>query len=220
MEEVKIGKIAGFQCEWRLTEESSDEAGAGSGQLEVLDGEREVVIIRIVDQEAVVDVLLDAFGTVASGHQRARCSDWNVTLFDADVLVEFVAVRLDFVDDDAPFAFNVDSPQRLNVGGGAGAQVGLFLNFVEGVDRVLGVDGDVLVQGQDGFVVLVQGVLDIVGRVFRVFQTPGFGGVLGTGRDLGFVVVGRFAVCGGCVGRLVRGVGQNGHETQTQDLRI
>ena len=62
---------------------SSDEAGARGWKLDVLDDEREIVIRRIVDQEAVVDVLLYAFGLVTGGNQWARRPDGSsVALFD------------------------------------------------------------------------------------------------------------------------------------------
>ena len=40
-------------------------AGTGGGQLEGLDGEGEVLVIGVVDEEPVVDVLLEALGLVA-----------------------------------------------------------------------------------------------------------------------------------------------------------
>jgi len=165
-------------------------------------------------------ILLKTLGIVTRGHQWARRVLINFALFDTDVLVEFVAVGLDFVDNDAPFAFNVNGPQRLSVRSCGRTQISLLFQFTECVNGIHRVDNGILIKSQNGLVVLVQGVLDIVDRVFRVFQTPGLGGVLGAGRDLGFVVVGWFAVSWGSIGRLVWGVGQNGHETQTQDLQI
>ena len=48
------------------------EAGAGRGELEAVDGEGEVVVVGVVDEEAVVRVLLQALGVVALGDERAR----------------------------------------------------------------------------------------------------------------------------------------------------
>ena len=180
-----------------VAEEGADEASARGGQLEVLDGEGEVVVGRVEDEEAVVDALLQALGLVAVGDERAGRGDGlGGALLDAGALVELVTVRLDFVDDDAPLAVDVDGAQWLDVGGSAGAQVRLLFDGGQRVDRVLGVDGDVLVEGQHGLVVLVEGVDDVVGRGLAVLQAPGLGGVLRAGRDLGLglVLVGFVAV--------------------------
>ena len=204
----------------RLEGEGSDEASARGGQFEILDGEREVVIVRIVDQEAVVDVLLEALGLVAGGHQRAGLSAGvGVAFLDAGVLVEFDSVGLDFVDDDAPLAVDVDGAQRLDVGSGARAEVSLLFQFGQSVDRVGRVDGHVLVQGQDGLVVLVESVDDFVGRVLRVLQTPGFGRVLGAGRHLRLVF--RLVRWHSLVRSLVsRVAGHGSHDAHTEeDLR-
>ena len=48
------------------------EAGAGRRELEAVHGEGEVVVVRVVDEEAVVRVLLQALGVVALGDERAR----------------------------------------------------------------------------------------------------------------------------------------------------
>jgi len=168
---------------------SSNEAGARGGQLEVFNGEWEVVIIRIVDQEAVIDVLLNAFGFIAGRNQWARsASGGSVALFDTGVLVELVVVRFDFVDNYSPFSLNVDGTQRLNVSGGAWAQVRLLFDFVQSVYRVLGVDSNVLVQGQNGLVVLIQSVDHVVGRIFGVFEAPVLGRILGASGDFGLVL--------------------------------
>lgn len=51
---------------------SAEEAGAAGGELEGLDGEGEVLVTGVVDQEAVDDGLLQTLGAVAVGHQRTR----------------------------------------------------------------------------------------------------------------------------------------------------
>ena len=169
--------------------ESADEASARSGQLEAFNGEGEVVVGRIEDESTLVDVLLDAFRLVAGGHQRTGGSDGvDVALLDADVLVKFVAVRLDLVDNDPPLALNVDSPQWLDVGRATGAQVGLFHQLLQTIDRVVRVGHHVLVQTQHGVVVLIEGVDHIIGRVVSILHTPGFGRVLGTFRNLRLVL--------------------------------
>ena len=140
-----------------LERESSDEAGARGGQLEVLDGEWEIVIIRIVDEETVVNVLLQTFGLVASGDERTSfTSSISIALFNSGVLVEFVAVRLDFVDDHTPLTIDIDGTKWLDVSSGAWAEVSLFDEFSQSVDRIGRVDSDIFVQSQNGFVMFVQ----------------------------------------------------------------
>ena len=129
-----------------LMKESSNDAGARGGQFETLDSEWIIIIRRIVDQETVKDTLLRAFRSVAGRDQRTSRSNGHVTLLDAYVLVESVAVRLDFVDDDSPFALYVDGAQRLHVGCSARTKVSFLDQFVQSIDRVLRIDGDVFVQ--------------------------------------------------------------------------
>ena len=47
------------------------EAGAGRGKLEAVDREGKVVVVRVVDEEAVVRVLLEALCVVTLGDERA-----------------------------------------------------------------------------------------------------------------------------------------------------
>ena len=139
----------------------------------------------------MIDALLDAFRFVANWNQRASIvNSVGVALFNASVLVEFVVVRLDVVDNDSPLALDVDGAQRLDVGSGAWAQVGLLFQFLQKVHRVLGIGDNVLVEAQHGIVVLVESVDHIVGRVVGIFETPGLGGVLGAFRDFGLVFLG------------------------------
>lgn len=139
-----------------LERESSDEAGARGGQLEVLDGEWEIVIIRIVDEETVVNVLLQTFGLVASGDERTSfTSSISIALFNSGVLIEFVAVRLDFVDDHTPLTIDIDGTKWLDVSSGAWAEVSLFDEFSQSVDRIGRVDSDIFVQSQNGLVMLI-----------------------------------------------------------------
>ena len=174
--------------EGRLEGEGTNEASARCGQLDVLNGEWEVVVIRIVDEETVIDVLLEAFGFVASGDQWAGLSgSISFTFFNASVLIVFDAVRFDFVDDDTPFAFGVDCTEWLNVRSGAGAEISFFLDFGQSVDRVGSFSHDILVQSHNGFVVFVEFVNNFIGRVLGILQTPVLGRVLGAGRDLGLV---------------------------------
>ena len=50
----------------------SVEASTGGRQLERLNGEGEVLVVGVVDEEPVVDALLQTLGLVTRGHQRTR----------------------------------------------------------------------------------------------------------------------------------------------------
>ena len=100
-------------------------AGAGRGELEALDGEGEVLVIGVVDEEAVVDGLLQALGLVALGHEGAGGAGGGAVL-DAGGLAQGLVVRLDVVDDDPPLAVHVDGAPRLDVLGLGGAEVRLL----------------------------------------------------------------------------------------------
>lgn len=93
----------------RLEFESSNETGARCGQFESFNGEWEIIIGGIVDEETVVNALLQAFRLVTGGHQWAGLSSSiTFTFFNAGMLIVLDAIRFDFVDDDTPFAFGVD----------------------------------------------------------------------------------------------------------------
>ena len=96
---------------------------ARARQLEFFDRERKYVIFGIVNQKAVEDVLLDAFGIVAGWNQWAESANNHVTFFNSSGLGVFDAVRLDSIDDGPPFAFDVNGPKRTNVIGGARTKV-------------------------------------------------------------------------------------------------
>jgi len=161
-------------------------AGAGGWELEAVDGEWEVLIIWIVDQEPVVDVLLDALGLVAFGHQWASRSGGGA-LLDASGLGQGLVVGLDVVDDDPPLAVDVDGAQGLDIGSLRGAQVSLLHNVLQASHGVVGVGQDVLVHLLDSVVVVLDGLLDLVGGVLLVLKAPGLGVVLGA---LGWTVMG------------------------------
>ena len=140
-------------------------------------------------------------------------------MLDAGGLAEGLVVGLDVVDHDAPLAVDVDGAPRLDVLGLGGAEVGLLCDVPQAVHRVLSVGQHVLVQLLHGVVVVLDGLLDLVGRVLGVLEavrlrvavgTLGLGvvgvvgGVLSVGGGGGVVGVG--VVRGGMVGvRVVRG---------------
>ena len=155
--------------------------GTGGGKLEALNSEGQVLIIGIVDQKAVVDGLLQALGFITLRHKRTSISGGGTFLNTGSLGQSFV-VGLDVVNDDSPFSVDVDGSQRLDVGSLGGAQVGFLDNFLQSVDRVISIGQDIFVHLLHGIVVVFDGLLDLVGGVFRILQTPGFGVVLGTHR--------------------------------------
>jgi len=160
--------------------------GAGGGQLESLDGEGEVLLIGIVHKEPVVDVLLEALGLVAGGHQGAGLPG-GAALLNPGGLGESLVVCLDLVHDDPPLAGGVDGTKRLDVSGDGGAEVGLLDQLLQAVNRVVGVGQHILVEGLDSVVVILESGLDLVGGVLLVLQAPSLRVVLGTVRR--FVVL-------------------------------
>lgn len=166
------------------------EAGAGGGQLEAVEGEGQVLIIGIVDEEPVVDGLLDALGLVALGDKGALGAGSGAGL-DSGRLGEGLVVGLDVVDDDLPVAVDVDGSQGLDVGSLGGAEVGLLDDLVQPVDAVVGVGEHVLVHLLDGVVVVLEGLLDLVGGVLLVLQAPGSRVTSGTA---GWAVHGRVSI--------------------------
>ena len=168
------------------------EAGTGRWQLEAVDGEGQVLIIWIVDQETVVDRLLDALGLVAFGNKRALSSRACASLNPGGLGKGFV-MGLDVVDDNPPVTVNVDGSEGLDVCGVGGAEVGLLDDLVQTVDAVVGVGKDVLVHLLDGIVVVFKGLLDLVGGVLLVLKTPWPGVTEGTSRG---AVHWRGTVCG------------------------
>ena len=143
---------------------------------------------RGADEKTVVDALLETLWLVAAGDQRTGLSSSvGFAFFNASVLIVFDSVRLDFVDDDTPFAFGIDGTQRLDLGNGAGAEISFVNQFSQSVDRVGRFSHDVLVQSHNGLVVFVKFVNDFVSWIFRILQAPVLGRVLGSSRDFWLV---------------------------------
>jgi len=149
-------------------------AGAGRWQLERLDGEWEVLVIGVVDQEPVVDVLLETLGLVTWGNEWAGLPS-SGALLNTGGLGESLVVGLHSVDDNPPFTVGVDGSLGLDVGGDGGTQISLFNDLLQSLHAVLSVDQNVLVDGLDTFVVVLESVLDLVSGIFRVLQTPSLG---------------------------------------------
>ena len=172
-------------------------AGAGGGKLEGLDGKGEVLVIGVIDQEPVVDVLLETLCLVTRGHQGAAVSGGGA-LLNPGGLTQGLVVGLDSVNDDPPLAVGVDGAQGLDVGGDGGAEVSLLDNLLQPVHAVLGVGEHVLVNGLDTLVVVLEGVLNLVGGVLGVLETPGLGVIDGAlGGSVGLSMVSGLGVVGG-----------------------
>lgn len=166
-------------------------AGTGRWKLEGLDGEWEVLIIRIVDQEPVVDVLLKTLGLVAGWDQWAGLPS-SGALLDTGGLGESLVVSLHTVDNNPPLAVSVDGSLRLDVGSDGGTEVSLLDDLLQSLDAVLGIGQHVLVDGLDTLVVVLESMLDLIGRIFSILQTPSLGVTNGA--------LGRFVVFGLVVG--------------------
>ena len=182
-------------------------AGASRWQLEGLDGEWEVLVIGIVDQEPVVDVLLEALGLVAGRDEGAGLSS-SGALLNAGGLGESLVVSLHSVDDNPPLSVSVDGSPGLDVGGDGGAEVGLLHDLLQSLHAVLSVGEHILVDGLDTLVVVLESVLNLVCGIFRILQAPSLGVsnaalwwfvIVWLGVGLGFMVRGG----GGVVDRVV-----------------
>ena len=187
-------------------------ASTCTGKLEGLDGEGEVLVIGVVDKEPVIDVLLEALGLIASWDKGASLT-LGGTLLNPGSLGESLVVGFDSINHYSPLSISVDSSERLDVGSFGGTEVSLLHNLLQPGHRVLCVGQNILVDGLNAFVVILQSMLNLVGRVLSILQTPG---LRVTNGALGWLVmsvlrlrvsVGRLRVT---VGRGGMGVGRGG----------
>lgn len=100
---------------WRLNV-GSIVAGTGRWQLECLDGEWEVLVIRIVDKESVVDGLLETLSLVTGGNKGTSFASCGA-LLDTSGLGKSFIMCLNSVNNDSPFSISIDSTKWLNVSG-------------------------------------------------------------------------------------------------------
>lgn len=148
--------------------------GTSRGQLKALNSEGQVLIIRIVDQKAVIDGLLQALGFITLRNEGTSGAG-SGAFFNTSGLGQSFVVSLDVIDNNSPFAVDVDGSQRLDIASFAGAQVGFLDNFLQSVDRVIGIGQHILVHLLHAVVVVFDGLLDFVSGVFGILQTPSFG---------------------------------------------
>ena len=94
---------------------SSYDATTGSRQLELFNGERESVVLWVVDQETAKNIFLYAPGLVTRRNQGACVANYNFTFVNASRLRVFNAVGLNVVDDGAPITTHVNGTKRTNI---------------------------------------------------------------------------------------------------------
>jgi len=158
------------------------ETGTACWELEGFHCKGEVPIIRIVYQESVVDVLLQAFGLVALRYKRAGITRSQAFL-NTGGLGESLVVSFNVVDDYSPFTMSVDSTKRLDVDSLRGTKVGLFLQGIRPLYRKCSVEiNHVSIEAPYFLEMLIYSGFNLIGWVFSIFKTPSFGVVDGTGR--------------------------------------
>jgi len=97
--------------DWLVVEDvSTNEASAARVKLEGFDGEWEVLIIWVVDEESVDNGLLEAFGLVTwrdEGAGIASCC----AVFNSGGLGKMIVIDLNIVDDNSPLVACIDGPE-------------------------------------------------------------------------------------------------------------
>lgn len=137
------------------------------------------MIIGIIDQKSVIDGFLQALGFVALWYEGTGASSCG-TFFNTGCLSQSFVMSFNVVNNNSPFSVGIDGSQWLDVGGFRWAQVGFLNNFLQSIDRVIGVGQNVFVHLLNGVIVVFDGLLDFVGGVFGIFKTPSFWVVYGT----------------------------------------
>ena len=77
-------------------------------------GKWEVVIIRIIDQEAMIDCFLNTFCFITFGNKWAVVS-WGQTMFNSCCLTQGFIVSFDVVYNNPPLSFRVDGSEGADV---------------------------------------------------------------------------------------------------------
>ena len=152
---------------------SSYDATTGSRQLELFNGERESVVLWVVDQETAKNIFLYAPGLVTRRNQGACVANYNFTFVNASRLRVFNAVGLNVVDDGAPITIHVNGTKRTNIIGWTRTQVNFFVQFIQSVDGFFSDCQFVLVEIDGGLVMMFKSMLHFVLWVLVVFQAPG-----------------------------------------------
>jgi len=168
--------------------------GAGRGKLERLDGEGEVLVVGVVDEEPVIDVLLKTLSLVAGGDERTRLSCTGA-LLNSSGLGKSLVVCLDTIHYHSPLPISIDRPERHDIGSDRRTQVSLLHQLLQSVHTILSVSQDILVYGLDTFVVILESVLYLIGWILRVLQAPSLDVMERACRGLVIVMVGSMVRC-------------------------
>ena len=105
----------------------------------------------------MVDGFLNALGVVAFRDERTGLA-CAIALLHPRGLGQRLVVRLHAVHDDSPLALCVDGPERHEVVGGGGTEVGLLGELHQSVHAVLGVGEHVFVERCNAGVVVFNGL--------------------------------------------------------------
>merc|ERR1712183_1078502 len=105
---------------------STNETSTASMELEGFDGEWEVLIIWVIDEEAVYYGLLKASGFVTWGDDGTTFSSCSA-VFHSGGLCEVIIVHLDVVNNDSPLVAGVNSSEWSDVSCFRWAQIGFLL---------------------------------------------------------------------------------------------
>jgi len=164
------------------------ETGTASWELECLHSEGEVLIIRIMYQEAVVDVLLQTLGLIALRYKWASITR-SQTFFNTGGLGESFVVSFNIIHNDSPFTLSVDGTKRSDVGSFRWTEIGLFLQSIGPLNREFSVEvGNISIEAPDLLEVIVYCSLNLILWVFFIFNAPCLGVVDGAGRFSWFFV--------------------------------
>jgi len=120
-------------------------AGAGGRQLESGHAEGAFVVVRVIDQHAVVNGFLNTFCVVRIGRQSAELSR-GLALLQPDRLRERVVRQSYVVDDHTPATLGVDGAQWSRVFDLGRADVIFLFIFVDLVHGIIRIDVSVLVK--------------------------------------------------------------------------
>jgi len=170
----------------------TQETGTTGWELEGFHSEGEVLIIGIIDYEAVVDGLLQALCLITLRHKRAGITR-SQTLLNAGSLGESFIVSFNVVDDNSPFALGVDSAQRPDVGSLRGTEVCLFLQGSRPLNGQLSVEVSYIsIEALELLEMMFNGSLDLISWVLFIFKAPGLGVVDRASRRISVMWVSRF----------------------------
>lgn len=165
----------------------------------------------------MVDELLQALGLVTLRNERALMSR-SGTLLDSSRLTQSLVMSLHLIDHDPPLSIGIHSTQRHHITRARRTQIGLVVNVLDPIHRVIRVGNHILVQRSHRRIMILNGMLDLTGGIFVVGEAPGFGRVLGAS---GWSIVGLVRVrCGGLRGTGMMGPVRYGGGSITGGRRI